>query len=269
MYQPEPLIQDLAVGLVGLEGVKLANFATRGIRTVQNVGQGTAGIADSAASGQIGRHVAGLDSRIGASQARAAPWQTQVGANLERSDGLAGSAYRFAHRLFGSKNIGQYEPKVLRQLDDEFHNAAHASDTLRQRYGTNAADDILTDSDEAVRQMHRKLPENQGQAGGGAPGAGGAGGAGGGAPGSGGLGLGWKSLAAAGVAVPALGYGAYRAGQSQGNERADRERWLGAGAGFAAGVAAPNVLRNAQSYLSRMNGAAPAANPAPYGGYGV
>ena len=267
MYLPEPLIQDLAAELVALPGLKLGNFATRGIRTVQNIGQGTAGIADSAASGQIGRHVAGLDARLNASQARTAPWQTQLGANLERSDGVMGGAYRFLHRLAGSKNIGQYDPKVLRQLDDEFHNAAHASDTLRQRYGTNAADDILTDSDEAVRQMGRKLPENQGQSAGGG-GAGAQGGAGG-PSGSTSGGLGWKALAGAGVAVPAVGYGAYRAGQSQGNERADRERWLGAGAGFAAGVAAPNVLRNAQSYLTRMTGAAPAANPSPYGGYGV
>lgn len=256
----EPLLKDLARLTPAL--LKTSSPTTRVISNISNntKGLGAQMTQNVLEGGEFGKRIIqGGEDLANAVPVMMRPGQTYVGARLERSDGMFGSLYRAGHRIFGDSPTGWNTPAAMRDADKMYAQNARVGDNLRQEFGTDVADDILSDPRRAINDLADK------------PAAGGpAAGPGDQAPqGKPGFRPGWGTAAAAAAAVPAAGVGAYQYGQYRANTNNQRDRWLAAGAGFAGGVAAPNLLNNAQGYLQRMSGNAPAARPQPYGGFGV
>lgn len=259
--QSEPLLRDLAQLTPLL--LKTASPTTRVISNISNntKGLGAQMTQNVLEGGEFGKRIIqGGEDLANSVPVMMRPGQTYVGARLERSDGMLGSMYRAGHRVFGNSPTGWNSPAAMRDADHMYAQNARVGDSLRQEFGTDIADDIISDPRRAINDLADK------PSGGAAPGA---------AQGAPNPGAdkrwrpGWGTAAAAAAAVPAAGVGAYQYGQYRANQRNQHDRWLAAGAGFAGGVAAPNLLNNAQSYLQRMGGNAPAARPGPYGGFGV
>ena len=76
-------------------------------------------------------------------------------------------------------------------------------------------------------------------------------------------GLNWKHYAGLGAGGLATGAGAFALGRHQANAESDRKRNLAFGAGLAAGVAAPSLVRGASTMLNQSGYGRPVAGPPP------